>query len=142
MNAHVNASKGLIKWGLLFITVIIFCYSITKIQVHIDCLGCGQNPTIKTDILKNNLTANSTTTAVKEISVPASAIDHKVMCPKYILPELPPVPKLPPKEVLTGLDKDQLNVVLYQNVRSHQERVLVARKILYTSYEDYLKSCN
>ena len=64
------------------------------------------------------------------------------MCPKFILPELPPLPKLPPKEILVTLDKDQLNAVLYQQVRSHQEQVLNARKILYGSYEVYLKSCN
>ena len=142
MNLPFTLNKTVLKWTVLLISLLVICYSLTKIQVHIDCLGCTQNPTTPKQINKDNIVNNDQVTTLDVLAASTSNTNAVVMCPKFILPELPPLPKLPPKEVLVTLDKDQLNAVLYQHIRSHQERLLNARKILYGSYEEYLKSCN
>lgn len=142
MNLPFTLNKTVLKWTVLLISLLGICYSLTKIQVHIDCLGCTQNPATPKSINKETIVNNDKVTTLDVLAASTNNANSVVMCPKFILPELPPLPKLPPKEILVTLDKDQLNAVLYQHVRSHQERVLNARKILYTSYEEYLKSCN
>lgn len=142
MNLPFTPNKTVLKWTVLLIGLLVICYSLTKIQVHIDCLGCTQNPATPKQINKETIVNNDKVTTLDVLAASTSNTETVVMCPKYMLPELPPLPKLPPKEVLVTLDKDQLNAVLYQQVRSHQERVLNARKILYASYEEYLKGCN
>ncbi len=142
MNLPFTPNKTVLKWTVLFISLLVICYSLTKIQVHIDCLGCTQNPATPKQINKENIVNNDKVTTLDVLAASTSNTKTVVMCPKFNLPELPPLPKLPPKEVLVTLDKDQLNTVLYLQVRSHQEQVLNARKILYASYEEYLKSCN
>lgn len=64
-----------------------------------------------------------------------------VMCPQYRLPVLPELPELPPKEVMDTVSKDQLNFILYQHIKAHQERTVEARKRIYASYAEYLKGC-
>ena len=142
MNLPFTLNKTVLKWTVLLISLLGICYSLTKIQVHIDCLGCTQNPATPKPINKETIVNKDKVTTLDVLAASTSNTNSVVMCPKFILPVLPALPKLPPKEVLVTLDKDQLNAVLYQHVRSHQERVLNARKILYTSYEEYLKSCN
>ncbi len=142
MNLPFTLNKTVLKWMVLLISLLGICYSLTKIQVHIDCLGCTQNPVTPKQINKDTILNNDQVTTLDVLAASTSNTNSVVMCPKFILPELPPLPKLPPKEVLVTLDKDQINAVLYQHVRSHQERVLNARKILYASYEEYLKTCN
>ena len=142
MNLPFIPNKTVLKWTVLFISLLVICYSLTKIQVHIDCLGCTQNPVTPKQINKETIVNNDKVTTLDILAASTTNTETAVMCPKFILPELPPPPKLPPKEVLVTLDKDQLNAVLYQHIRSHQEWVLNTRKILYTSYEEYLKSCN
>ena len=142
MNLPFTPNKTVLKWTVLLIGLLVICYSLTKIQVHIDCLGCTQNPVIPKQINKETIVNNDKVTTLDVLAASAGNTETTVMCPKYTLPELPPLPKLPPKEILVTLDKDQLNAVLYQHIRSHQERLLNERKILYGSYEEYLKSCN
>ena len=142
MNLPLTPNKTVLKWTVLLIGLLVICYSLTKIQVHIDCLGCTQNPTTPKQINKETIVNNDKVTTLDVLAASSSSTGTVVMCPKFILPELPPLPKLPPKEILVTLDKDQLNAVLYQHIRSHQELLLNARKILYGSYEEYLKSCN
>ena len=142
MNLPLTPNKTVLKWTVLLIGLLVICYSLTKIQVHIDCLGCTQNLATPKQINKETIVNNDKVTTLDVLAASSSNTEPIVMCPKFILPELPPLPKLPPKEILVTLDKDQLNAVLYQQVRSHQEQVLNARKILYGSYEEYLKSCN
>lgn len=142
MNLPLTPNKTVLKWTVLLIGLLVICYSLTKIQVHIDYLGCTQNPTTPKQINKETIVNNDKVTTLDVLAASSSNTEPVVMCPKFILPELPPLPKLPPKEILVTLDKDQLNAVLYQHIRSHQERLLNARKILYGSYEEYLKSCN
>ena len=142
MNLPFTLNKTVLKWTVLLIGLLGICYSLTKIQVHIDCLGCTQNPATPKQINKETIVNNDKVTTLDVLAASSSNTEPIVMCPKFILPEVPPFPKLPPKEVLVTLDKDQLNAVLYQHIRSHQEQVLNARKILYASYEEYLKSCN
>ena len=142
MNLPFTSNKTVLKWTVLLISLLGICYSLTKIQVHIDCLGCTQNPATPKQINKETIVNNDKVTTLDVLAASTNNANSVVMCPKFILPVLPALPKLPPKEVLVTLDKDQLNAVLYQHVRSHQERLLNARKILYTSYGEYLKSCN
>ena len=142
MNLPFTLNKTVLKWTVLLIGLLVICYSLTKIQVHIDCLGCTQNPTTPKQINKETIVNNDKVTTLDILAASTSNTETVIMCPKYTLPDSPPLPKLPPKEVLVTLDKDQLNAVLYQHVRSHQERVLNARKVLYASYEEYLKTCN
>ena len=142
MNLPFTPNKTVLKWTVLLIGLLVICYSLTKIQVHIDCLGCTQNLATPKQINKETIVNNDKVTTLDALAASTSNAETVIMCPKYTLPELPPLPKLPPKEILVTLDKDQLNAVLYQQVRSHQEQVLNARKILYGSYEEYLKSCN
>ena len=142
MNLPLTPNKTVLKWTVLFISLLVICYSLTKIQVHIDCLGCTQNPVIPKQINKDTIVNKDKLTTLDVLAASSSSTGTVVMCPKFILPELPPPPKLPPKEILVTLDKDQLNAVIYQHIRSHQELVLNARKILYESYEEYLKTCN
>ena len=142
MNLPFTPNKTVLKWTVLLIGLLVICYSLTKIQVHIDCLGCTQNLATPKQINKETIVNNDKVTTLDALAASTSNAETVIMCPKYTLPELPPLPKLPPKEILVTLDKDQLNAVLYQHIRSHQERLLNARKILYGSYEEYLKSCN
>lgn len=62
-------------------------------------------------------------------------------CPLYRMPALPDLPELPPREVLDTVSKDQLNFILYQHIKDHQERTIEARKRIYTSYTEYVKDC-
>lgn len=62
-------------------------------------------------------------------------------CPLYRLPPLPELPELPPKEVMDTVTKDQLNFILYQHIKDHQERTIEARKRVYNSYTEYVKNC-
>ena len=142
MNLPFTLNKTVLKWTVLFISLLVICYSLTKIQVHIDCLGCTQNPVIPKPLNKDTIVNKDKLTTLDMLATSTSNTETVVMCPKFNLPELPPPPKLPPKEILVTLDKDQLNAVLYQHIRSHQERLLNARKILYASYVEYLKTCN
>lgn len=62
-------------------------------------------------------------------------------CPLYRLPTLPELPELPPREVLDTVTKDQLNFILYQHIKDHQERTIEARKRVYVSYTEYVEDC-
>lgn len=64
-----------------------------------------------------------------------------VLCPQYVLPILPELPELPPLEVMETVTKDQLNFILYQHIKAHQERTIEVRKRIYQSYARYLEGC-
>lgn len=64
-----------------------------------------------------------------------------ILCPQYILPVLPELPELPPKEVMDTVTRDQLNFILYQHIKAHQNRTVEVRKRIFHSYAKYLESC-
>lgn len=68
-------------------------------------------------------------------------LQEQVLCPQYILPVLPELPELPPKEVMETISEAQLNFVLYQHIKAHQDRTIEVRKRIFKSYAEYLKSC-
>lgn len=65
-----------------------------------------------------------------------------LVCPQYLLPILPPLPKLPSEDVMSTVTKDQLNFILYQHIKEHQERTIDVRQLINNSYTEYLKTCN
>lgn len=74
---------------------------------------------------------------------PMTKIDAEkdVMCPQYIFPKLADLPRLPPKEVMDTVTQAQLNLILYQHIKSHQERTIETRERIFKSYVKYLESC-
>lgn len=75
------------------------------------------------------------------IPVTASKNPEVILCPQYILPVLPELPELPPKDVMDTVSRDQLNFILYQHIKAHQNRTVEVRKRIFQSYANYLESC-
>lgn len=93
------------------------------------------------ELLKKSGIYGKHTTLADEIPSAKKVDEKPVMCPQYILPKLPELPKLPPKEVMDTVTKDQLNLILYQHIKTHQERTIEVRKRIFISYAEYLKYC-
>lgn len=81
------------------------------------------------------------TTLPGETPVTKTDVEKVVMCPQYVFPKPPNLPRLPPKEVMDTVTQAQLNLILYQYIKSYQERTVEARKRIFISYTEYLESC-
>lgn len=82
------------------------------------------------------------TPSTNQIESNSPSKNIKVMCPQYLLPTMPDLPHLPAQEVLVSVTRDQLNFILYQHIKEHQNRTIEVRKRLNESYVKYLETCN
>ena len=157
---HRMTTTGTIKLVALIIIISIFI-GLALYKRPIDVTGQGldindketRGALVKSLDSGNNELIDSKSILIKsgiydEISTDESplprvqALDAEtIMCPQYKLPLLPELPELPPKEVMDTVSKDQLNFILYQHIKQHQERTIEVRRHIYVSYSDYLKSC-
>lgn len=107
-------------------------------ETLIESLDEGRNKLGDSNRIMSNVGADG-----KPLTLTQGAIETKpVMCPQYLLPAMPELPTLPAKEVLSTVTRDQLNFILYQNIKSHQERTIEVRRRINDSYSEYLLTCN
>lgn len=104
----------------------------------LESLDKGSKKLKNSDKLMSNVDANG-----QPVITPEGVIETSpVTCPQYLLPEMPPLPTLPKSEVMATVTRDQLNFILYQHIKAHQERTIEVRKRINDSYSTYIATCN
>lgn len=157
---HRLTPTGMIKLTFLVIIVSVFIgWGLYKSPVNLEESGLDKKDKLTREVLVDSLgKGDAKLNNSKEILMESGIYQtdplvtgtpprvqtldaEEIMCPQYRLPVLPELPELPPKEVMDTVSKDQLNFILYQHIKAHQERTIEVRKRIYVSYADYLKSC-
>lgn len=97
---------------------------------------------IAKDLKDGDAKVNDSEKLLREVDVfGEQGVDLEIRCPQFTLPLMPELPQLPPKDILESVTKDQLNFILYQHIKAHQERTLEVRRRLYDAYDEYLDTC-
>lgn len=157
-NPHPMTKVGMIKLGLLIGAIIVFVVAVlygnsdgppederkpeSIREAMISSLDEGdERLTESTQLLvdagiygKDGIPSN------EALYIPSEKTEM-ILCPQYILPTLPELPELPPKEVMDTVTRDQLNFILYQHIKAHQNRTVEVRKRIFHSYAKYLEQC-
>lgn len=147
----ISIAKGVILLviGVIFITIFIYSSSPRFLG------GTASEPRpVRGVIVESLVDGHNELNDSDELLIDASVYGDKLeppstqnnettfaSCPQYLLPVLPGLPELPPKEVLDAITRDQLNFVLYQHIKEHQSRTIEVRRRIFKSYGAYLKEC-
>lgn len=73
------------------------------------------------------------------ISIGLPNKDDETPCPKYVIPEREPLPKIPD---IRGLTQDQANSLFINLIKQHRDYIVSEHKKLDENYTNYLTKCS
>lgn len=107
-------------------------------------LGCGSFNQITINQIRFTEQVSTTTgSGSQEPAAPRSLVNAELLCGPFTLPELPPVPELPIKELsrLSPANLTALDTLQQKHIEDLRKYIASTRKLIKIAHDRYLEDC-